>query len=957
MTDEQQGPSEQQGAATQASSHSILVGLDEVLITDELAKRPVRPPDHKAEAYALSELARELAASPGAVLQRLVDLIVETGMAGSAGVSIFRPGEEGVSFQWSALAGAWAEHLGGIMPFDESPCGVVVARNTPLLFSRPHAHFPAAHVEPLIHEILLVPFHVWDEPVGTLWAIAHDPERAFDSEDLRLLTQLARFASAAHQTVDALKQAQEARDLLEARVEARTAALRETEDRQAFLLSLSDTLRPLTDAAEIAGVAARQLGERLNVNRVCYGEIEGETLRIRRDHARDVPSIMGEHSLEPFGRSFLAAYQPGRIVAVSDVDAEPRLTPLARSELQGRSIAAFADLVLTQDERWVSILAVQHASPRVWTEPEQNLIREVGERVRVAVERARVEAALRASEARLRLIVENARDYAILTSDHDDRITDWWAGATNVFGWTAEEAIGQPAAILFTPEDREAGQDVHETRTALREGSAPNVRWHLHKNGSRVFIEGVTNALHDAEGRFRGFLKIGQDVTERRAIEERLRSALAIRTVGVVFWGPDFRLSEANDAFLQMSGFSRDEALGTPWQELTPEEFHPASLQAIEELRTRGEATPYEKQYLRNDGSRWWGLCAPRRLDSETVEFVLDVTERRRAEEALHESEARFQQFGEASPDLVWIRDAMTMQFEYVSPAFEAIYGQSRAAVLEGDTLERWADLIHPEDRERALMNLERVRTGERVTQGFRIVRPSDGEIRWIEDTGFPLVDAAGRVQRVAGIAKDVTEQKASAARLEVLVNELQHRSRNLLGVITAVASSTLTQGGSVANFQARLQALSRAQGLLSQFGSDTVEVGALVHMELAAHAEIRPPKVKASGPKVHLTARQVQNFALALHELATNAVKYGALKGDTGQLAVTWLVTRDQRDRPHLTLSWIESGVPIQPDTVTRRGYGRELIENALSYALNAKTEYVLGDDGVHCRIELPLS
>jgi two-component sensor histidine kinase len=100
-----------------------------------------------------------------------------------------------------------------------------------------------------------------------------------------------------------------------------------------------------------------------------------------------------------------------------------------------------------------------------------------------------------------------------------------------------------------------------------------------------------------------------------------------------------------------------------------------------------------------------------------------------------------------------------------------------------------------------------------------------------------------------------------------------------------------------------------------------------------------------------------VQNFALALHELATNAVKYGALKGDTGQLAVTWLVTRDQRDRPHLTLSWIESGVPIQPDTVTRRGYGRELIENALSYALNAKTEYVLGDDGVHCRIELPLS
>ena len=159
-----------------------------------------------------------------------------------------------------------------------------------------------------------------------------------------------------------------------------------------------------------------------------------------------------------------------------------------------------------------------------------------------------------------------------------------------------------------------------------------------------------------------------------------------------------------------------------------------------------------------------------------------------------------------------------------------------------------------------------------------------------------------------------------------------------------------------LADFQARLRALSRAQGLLSQFGSDTAEVGALVRAELAAHTEVGPPKVVVSGPRVRLTARQVQNFSLALHELTTNAVKYGALRDNTGQLSVTWTADRDEKGRRRLTLDWIESGVEVEPGADTRRGYGRLLIEQALSYALRARTEFVLGEDGVRCRIQLPL-
>ena len=136
-------------------------------------------------------------------------------------------------------------------------------------------------------------------------------------------------------------------------------------------------------------------------------------------------------------------------------------------------------------------------------------------------------AALRGEKERLRLIVENARDYAIFTTDPQTRITDWLPGAAAVFGWAAEEAVGRPAAMLFTPEDREAGEPEKEAETARREGVAPNVRWHVRRDGSRVFIEGSVTALRDADGGLRGFLKIGQDVTERREAEARLRESEA----------------------------------------------------------------------------------------------------------------------------------------------------------------------------------------------------------------------------------------------------------------------------------------------------------------------------------------------------------------------------------------------------------------------------------------------
>ena len=145
---------------------------------------------------------------------------------------------------------------------------------------------------------------------------------------------------------------------------------------------------------------------------------------------------------------------------------------------------------------------------------------------RDVTEERRLQASLeRQNEDRYRAIVETATDYAIFTTDAEDRIETWPQGAEAIFGWSAAEAIGQAYEMTFTPEDRAASVPEAELRRARKQGQAPNVRWHVRKDGSRVFIEGIVRPLTDSDGRITGYVKVGQDVTERRHVEAR-REAL-----------------------------------------------------------------------------------------------------------------------------------------------------------------------------------------------------------------------------------------------------------------------------------------------------------------------------------------------------------------------------------------------------------------------------------------------
>ena len=235
------------------------------------------------------------------------------------------------------------------------------------------------------------------------------------------------------------------------------------------------------------------------------------------------------------------------------------------------------------------------------------------------------DAALRESEERFRLVVEGAKDHAILTTDPAGRITSWSAGAESTFEWSAEEIVGQPIALIFTPEDRAADIPRREISTAARAGSAGDERWHITKSGRRVFMNGSVHPLPSAQGFERGFLKIARDETERRRAEvalrrseasarenaQRVQLALSAGAIlGTWLWDIPTDRFTVDEGFAL--NFGLDPALGRSGINLAQvvETVHPddqAGLAAaIQEAIARGGRYDHQYRVRRADGRYYW---------------------------------------------------------------------------------------------------------------------------------------------------------------------------------------------------------------------------------------------------------------------------------------------------------------------------------------------------------------
>jgi PAS domain S-box-containing protein len=339
------------------------------------------------------------------------------------------------------------------------------------------------------------------------------------------------------------------------------------------------------------------------------------------------------------------------------------------------------------------------------------------------------------------------------------------------------------------PDDRPYAERQWRDAVAVRRMVNAEFRlWHV-KSGSWRWTNVRAVPLLGETGEAEKWIGINLDTPDCKVAEEAVRKrealwSLALRTlpVGIALVDPGGETVMAND---QMRRFlpsgripSRDPARVGRWKGMNPDGSWVAPQDFPGARALRGEVVMPGLQMIYDDeqgGETWTEVLSAPLLDEEgavTAAFVVvvDVDRIKRSEEAALRSEERLRQFGDASQDILWIRDATSLQWQYLTPAFETVYGLSREIALTGDNYRSWLDLVVPEDRAGAQAAIERVRHGEYVTFDYRIRRPADGSIRWLRNTDFPIRSSDGEVKLLGGVGHDLTEHREIELRLQTLI-------------------------------------------------------------------------------------------------------------------------------------------------------------------------------------------
>ena len=473
----------QDDVAVEASIPEGAAPLESILCTEELRRRPSRPPDYEKESRALVALATALADSKSNILQTLAETIRDVTDCDSSGLSLLTKGDGGKRFYWPAIVGMWQPHVGGGTPRNFGPCGDVLDRDCTLLFRHFEQRYPyLMPVTPSAEECLLVPFYVRGKAVGTIWAIMHTDRRKFDAEDERSMNALGQFASLAYQTLDSI-------DDLKIQIAAREtaeAALRER------ATGLEAKFRRLVDA-NVMGVFTWNLdGKIVEVNETFL-----DMVRLSRE---DVTSAgMRWTDLTP------AEWRARDELAVADLKATGTVQPYHKEYFRkdGTRVPVLVGAALFEKGGNEGVAFTLDLS-----------------------EQKNAEEAFRRFEQQARSIVDSALD-AVVAMDADGIITGWNKQAEQIFGWTRSEAVGRRMSETIIPLKFRALHErglQHFFRTG--EGPVLNKRIEitaLRRDGAEFPVELTITPLES--GGSWTFSSFVRDISERKRAEQKLRES------------------------------------------------------------------------------------------------------------------------------------------------------------------------------------------------------------------------------------------------------------------------------------------------------------------------------------------------------------------------------------------------------------------------------------------------
>lgn len=453
------------------------------------------------------------------------------------------------------------------------------------------------------------------------------------------------------------------------------------------------------------------------------------------------------------------------------------------------------------------------------------------------------------------------------------------------------------------------------------------------------------------------------DVTDRREAvarmqesEERFRALVSATSDAVYRMSADW----AEMLELRGRGFLTDLVGPTrQWQEayILPEDRSHVQERIDEAIRTR---TVFEMEHRvqRADGTPGWTLSrAVPLLDvggeiREWFGAASDVTERRRNEEDLREARDLLAMATEASR-VGW----GTWDLRSGKVAWDA-RGQEIIGLGSGTADHDWLERVVPDDRPALEAHLtESMREGQPFDMEFRVAH-ADGKVFRVHATGIFERDAERRPLRGTALVSDVTELRNWQDAQRLLIGELNHRVKNMLTVVQSVAYQTHRASSSVpefyASFEKRLQALSGAHALLTRSNWSGATLRTLVESMLNSFGLDEAPPVTMEGPEITLSPNATICFAMALHELATNAVKYGALSVPDGNVSLGWHVDKNGGGK-RLVLQWVENGgPPVSPPT--RTGFGTRMLTQGVAHELHGDVALDYRSEGVVCTMEMPM-